>query len=392
MRIFFIILLSIIILFPCAGYSDGMVYTEITSANLEVKATAQRAALWLRNGTWEMHIQPVFPRNAGKAAWVVPFPVMPTIELGSIDFFDELEILTAPIFLQICSTGSSGGCDSAPDSNTNSGQSAVDIWQRGVIGDLDYVIISADEGSDIVNWLRNEGYEVTVRAELKLRTMEAEGQFFFAAKLVEDADPEKPLAPVRFVLPGMDPQYPLRTTSLGVLESARLALTLWVIMPYSVPLYVPESHPYDVFKSRPATREEYNQAINVFYLTHTPDTFLLLHHISVPGSPRISKMVCPYYGMGSCISFEELGIQAPENWCPEIEEMNQNGYKLSRYQARLSVSAMASDLMLAPLNGSLPGAINVYEEEICDTTVAGLGVLAMLLLGIIISLIRRKRS
>ena len=79
--------------FPAAALADGMAFT-VVGANLDVRATEQRAVMWLRGGEWEIHIQPVFPRDAGGAAWVVPFSVQPTVEPGNADFFDQLELIT----------------------------------------------------------------------------------------------------------------------------------------------------------------------------------------------------------------------------------------------------------------------------------------------------------
>ena len=53
-----------------AAWADGMAF-YVTGGSSDVRATAQRALLWLRQGTWELHIQPVFEREAGAAAWVL---------------------------------------------------------------------------------------------------------------------------------------------------------------------------------------------------------------------------------------------------------------------------------------------------------------------------------
>ena len=87
---------------PSQASADGMVMPEVTGGSSEVIATEQRAVLWQRDGIWEIHIQPVFDRQAGGAAWVVPFPVMPQVLDGNGDLMDQLELLTAPIFVSYC--------------------------------------------------------------------------------------------------------------------------------------------------------------------------------------------------------------------------------------------------------------------------------------------------
>ena len=48
---------------PAAAMADGMAFT-VTGVSMDVRATEQRAVMWLRDGNWEIHIQPVFPRVA----------------------------------------------------------------------------------------------------------------------------------------------------------------------------------------------------------------------------------------------------------------------------------------------------------------------------------------
>lgn len=368
---------------PANVFADGVSFTEeIEGANLEVKATTQRAVLWQRHDVWEMHIMPVFERYKAKAAWVVPFPVKPTIEESSTDFFNQLELLTSPMFIDACVRVTRSGCDSAPSdynsaANAEGASAHVEIWEQGTVGDLDYVVISAEEQSYIVEWLRENKYYVTALAEASLKKVEAEGTYFFAARLSEEADPSKPLMPVRFVLPDLEtPMYPLVLTGLGVPRGASLELSLWVVTPEEDKV-IPDSHSYDYLEESPANIDEYNDALRDFYRSHDRGTLVLLYSNRLQYDSRINKQVCLNR---LCVDFAELGIDVPETWCPEITEISEGGYSLSRYQGRLGPLSLSRDLTFKPRGEEFVATVlNTYENDVCDADEANAGLFLVIL-------------
>lgn len=226
---------------PIAAAADGYVYIrkDLQGTRLEVEATEQRALLWQRANGWEIHIQPRFSREPGAAAWVVPFADRPEVSPGSSQLFDDLDFYTSPIFYHYCvwSSADSGGCSGDDDSGSGSSESRgaethVRVWERGEVGELDYVVLSARDGDSLATWLNDHDFAVPESAVELLDQYNDEGSYFFAARLSPDADPEKPLAPVRFLLPLEKlPSYPLRMTALGVPEGETMELTLWLAFP-----------------------------------------------------------------------------------------------------------------------------------------------------------------
>ncbi len=364
-----ILVVIIVFCFPTRLFADGCPFVEeIIGADLQVKATMQRAVLWLRHGSWEIHIMPVFERYKAKAAWVVPFPVQPAVKESSADFFNQLELLTAPLFLEVCTRSNSGcgdfGTGSPGGADMQAGKGQVEVWDTGTVGELDYVIISAAEQVYIVEWLKNHNYHVTDLAEASLKKVEAEGTFFFAAKLSEDADPAKPITPVRFVLQDMKtPMYPLVLTGLGVPEGASLALSLWVISPRNN-YFIPESHPHDILDQSVTDSDAYNRALTRFYLSHRSGTLALLYSQTLAESDRIRRQVCVNF---SCMPFEWLETEAPAKWSTEIEEIVTNGDHLTRYEGRLVPLSLSKDLTFRalPEDGSMPILKNVFAKELC---------------------------
>lgn len=380
--------------FPVAAKADGMAFT-VVGAEMDVRATEQRAVMWLRDGDWEIHIQPVFPRDAGGAAWVVPFPVQPTVEQGSADFFDQLELITSPVFAKVCSEGDGGlfcfGCmgdgerGGLGDGDT-SGTLRVIVWEQGKVGDLDYVILSAFGGDNLVEWLNVQGYQLPAGAQAVIADYETEGVYFFVARLAADADPQKPLAPVRFVLPGMDPPaYPMRLTALGVPPGQKLDLTLWVAFPEGM-AFLPDSFPMGGFDAVPTDIEEFDEALDKAFAENPSGVLVPLYGGVVRWSEVLHGMFCD---SPACISFEDLGIDKP-TWSEEVIEINNNMLWLYRFQARLTAASMDTDLAFARSEEGFQAWVsNIYVEYTCKENVAAMTWL--LVMGMGLGVLRRLR-
>ena len=221
--------------------------------------------------------------------------------------------------------------------------------KRGTVGDLNYAILSSADGEDILTWLTQEGFDVPAEAAPLFDRLAREGAYFFAARLSTDADPEKPLAPVRFVLPDADPPtYPLRLTSLGVPEGETLDLTLWVIFPDGKP-FVPSSHPYEIpFGNGSYMRSsDYSRRLNEFFAENDPETLAFLYARSLSSAGFMDDRFCPEYStLYGCFSLETLGITSPYPPSEEMMEIDDNHSWVTRYQARMTADALSRDLVL----------------------------------------------
>lgn len=368
------ILASVIFLGSNPARADGMAYSSnITGASAGVQATAQRAVLWLRDGVWEVHIQPVFAREIGGAAWVVPFPVRPGVYQSSADFFDQLEVLTGPVFLQTCTDscgyGGDGGTGGGGGEVRSAGASVV-VWERGRVGDLDYVILSSRSGERLADWLSGNGYRVPEEAGPMFETFAMEGAYFFAARIASDADPAAPLAPVRFTLPGTtDPAYPMRMTRLGVSDGAMLSLTLWVVSPEN-DRFAPSLHRVIDLRqvAEPTDPKSYEQVVGDV-LSADPSALVRLYSFPAHEDDRRDGMVCSQYsyggwsdgGPGGCVELGSLGVPFPASWSAEIEEIFARHDWLSRYQGRIDGAHMGRDISLQPV-ADIGVSNNIWEE------------------------------
>jgi hypothetical protein len=357
--------LSLLAAFSVASNAaaDGMVF-RTTAATGEPLATTQRALLWQRDGVWEVHIQPRFDRETGAAAWVVPFPVRPTISEGSAALLDQLERLTAPLFVEQCHVPCcSDVCDGGTETDLRAGETDVTVWETGTVGSLDYAILSAGAGDSLAAWLDTEGYVLPAGAVDLLAAFDTEGAFFFASRLAAGADPDLPVAPVRFVLPGLTaPTYPLRLTALGVPAGETLDLTVWVVFPLGTEGqgFMPSSHPYGTLNGSSVTdAASFHTALDAFFAGHDPGAFAYLFGQQLSGSPV--RRVCNDFH--SCENYVD---PEPPEWTAEILEMATSRAMLQRYHGRLSATAMATDFALEERE-----ELYVLEEDDAFTTFTG---------------------
>jgi hypothetical protein len=334
----------------------------------------------------------------------VPFADRPEIHEGNADFFDQLALITAPVFVQTCRDSGGWGCGAKSDAvgglgEAFGGQSAVQVWEQGEVGNLDYAILSAGEGDDLVSWLQTEGYGLPAGADALLATMHTEGLYFFVSRLSADADPSQPIAPVRFVMPvDAVPAYPLRLTALGAPAGEVLDLTLWVIYPDGQGNYLPRDRELVTFQANPTTAAEYQAEVDSLF-EHAPTGVALLYAEPVARTSFMDHLICE----STCVTYEEVGLNAPTTWCSELEEMSQDDAKLLRLEARLTAEAMATDLelhldtyrQLEPIPRMYEHSVGKCDESGCATATSSRRQDHGLLLGlalVLLGALRRARS
>jgi len=336
--------------------------------------------LWYRSGAWELTIQPVFPRGPGGAAWIVPLPVPPEVTAASPDLLDALEVLTAPVFIPYCleSAGADGGglfgCGSKDaggvgGGRTGAGESGVVVWAAGETDALEWVALEAPGAAPVLEWLAQEGYAIPAFIEESPEVLD--GQVVFAARLKADLDPELPLSPMTFRLPGLAydaPSYPLRLTA-AVAPEAGMELLLWLITP-------PPSEQPDALAPRnlhwlahppsEVTRAGWEADVATLRSAFPPAGGLVLEYNGVPGDDALFKgwpLVPP--GGWAEVMPHEIGLQLPATWPEEIEEIGADRARVARFRGRLTAAGMAEDLVFEAVpTDQVPQVGNVIWREV----------------------------
>lgn len=325
-----LMVLATALCFQTTARADGLMFQPV-GATGEVRAEAQRAILWLRDGQWELSIYPVFNREAGNSAWVVPLPVLPTVSEGSADLFDELETITAPVTIDYCywpnccCPGDDYYCyvTSGGEGDAQGVAASVNVWDRGSVGSWDYVVLSSIDGDSLETWLDDNGYILPEGVSPAIDSLVAEGSFFFAAKLAQDADPDVPVTPVTFSMAELeDPTYPLRLTAAGVPDGT-MELILWMVTP----------------------QDEIHGVANDF------DPIIDYHGVLAHHPLVKDPLDCVYlydYGFYSCIDFEAFGYELPGTFSEPLQEIIDDSLVVTRYAIDLDAEAMADDILFEP--------------------------------------------
>lgn len=367
--------------------ADGMVsyHIEVDKAEtVPVSATAQRAILWYRTSAssgpdgWRIVIQPKFDRLQGQAAWVVPFPEPPTVEEASAELFDAIETLTAPVFIPYCQEeepsegffGCAGDAAKAGglDGRTAPAQSGVQVWGSGSTAQLDYVVLSAPGGEELIKWLEEQDFRVPdpLRANPKI----IEGQYVFAAKLRSDMDPKQPMAPVSFALPNAaydEIAYPMKLTSL-VAPVDGMELILWVVVPNEEAFLVPKELDWlTVPEQTNVSKEKWDEDRTKLKAAFPPAGGLVLEYSSSLGyHPYLDGYLdLPvYYGAG--YDPASLGITLPESWPAEVTEWRDGNYRVARWTGNVRADAMKQDLAfgIQEMAGGTPYRSNIHYVEL----------------------------
>ena len=357
--------------------ADGMVFPIVGEAQqIEVQAPMQRALLWFREGTWEMVIQPAFLRPEGGAAWVVPFPVVPQVAEASVELLDQLELVTAPIFIPFCKPESDIGCMGGSASSSAGGvdggtlgeaQSGAQVWDSGSTEELDWVVLEAPGPEALIQWLLENDYQVPPALEDQPEMLDQ--RFLFAARLREDQDPEAPLPPFRFTLPGVayeDLEYPLQLTALAAPPEG-LDLVLWVAFPNDGATLVPRDLAWQ------AVAGDYH---------YSPKQWQRARAKAEAALPEGRGLILEYNGW-SLESFtdghdwyegdywspeydlHQAGVALPATWATELREMSQANTRVMRYRGLLGADEMARDLGFKTVNGDGGGpGVSVFKYEV----------------------------
>jgi hypothetical protein len=208
-----------------------------SAKNADVLQPAQKAFItWdPKEGVETFTVQPKFEGNALDFGMVIPTPGRPKLDEMPRDFFKELAVFTIlkkrefpqskllPRPVLLLGKAGGGGVGRYRDSTrSNRRRSTVKVLEAGVVGSLDYKIITAGRADDLYAWLKANKYaykgdEATLDHYVKK-------QWFFTAMKIDTMQMKKArdgsytgeVTPTRFQFASTRLVYPLKITQLSV--------------------------------------------------------------------------------------------------------------------------------------------------------------------------------
>jgi hypothetical protein len=227
-----------------------------SAKNADVLQPAQKAFItWdAKEGVETFTVQPKFEGNALDFGMVIPTPSRPKLDEMPRDFFKELAVLTilkkrefpqSKLLPRVLATGGLGGNFYGRSGSTKGKKhgkrpSTVKVLEAGVVGSLDYKIITAGRADDLYAWLKANKYaykgdEATLDHYVKK-------QWFFTAMKIDTMQMKKnkdgsytgEVTPTRFQFASTKLVYPLKITQLSVKD--RTEALFYVQTSYKVDL------------------------------------------------------------------------------------------------------------------------------------------------------------
>ncbi len=199
-----------------------------------VDQSAERIVFEVDEGRISAHVQISYTGGSDAFAWVVPVPDVPTVEESSDAFINSLvsasQLTVTPPPALPCDFGGvqdgGGGCgcaqaDSASPraaggggSGGGGGDKTVIIYDQSFTRNYEYVVLGAEQTSELVRWLGDNGYNVSQNMTPVMDPYNGPGAKFLALKL-RDGRSTANIVPIKMSYPGDRPMIPIKLTAVA---------------------------------------------------------------------------------------------------------------------------------------------------------------------------------
>ena len=206
----------------CGGcFAPPETPSNVNSHRMAVKIAGDTTILW---------DQIRYSGDPADFVWVLPMPAVGAIDLAAEEFFDNLDVATAPQIFNpnVCGAGGPGrfaANDAAGSEKGAGGGEDVTVYYQGVVGPYETVTIGSEDPQALLTWLTDHGYSVPSATLPTIAHYVEMNNVFIALRLAPDFGVEQ-MQPVRVTIPGQSLTFPLQMVKVGA--DTKLGLTLWV--------------------------------------------------------------------------------------------------------------------------------------------------------------------
>lgn len=213
---------------PATAAACGGTFCDGGQSGMPVDQTGETIVFVQGGGFVEAHVQINYDGgDATQFSWIVPVPAVPEIEVGSLDFINQLRNATVPSYGittgtnecvgQPTATGISSGFITDPDGGGVSVEPDPEVLELSTAGAFEYVILQGGTSTTMMDWLDDNGYAPSPIAPAIFDAYIDEGSVFVAFRLRHVAGIED-LHPVVIRYEGTEPCIPLRLTAVAASE------------------------------------------------------------------------------------------------------------------------------------------------------------------------------
>ena len=220
-HLFFMLLFGLLSLPLMSVQACGGLFCQ----NVPVDQQAERIIFAINNDdTITAYVQIAYTGEAPDFSWVVPVPSVPEVDVAEIESFDELSMLTAPIFVPPMMPS----CAPIPmmaAGNAVVEDGSVEVLASGAAGPYFYDVITSPDPQAMIAWLRDNDYRVEPEMEPLIAVYNEEGMVFLAMKLQPDEGADD-IQPVVMTYESTQPMIPIRLTAVAA--NPNMTILTWI--------------------------------------------------------------------------------------------------------------------------------------------------------------------
>jgi hypothetical protein len=206
----------------CLPASDAQACGGFFCTNVPVDQSAERIIFAVNEaaGTIDAYVQINYTGSPDQFAWVVPVPNPPQVDVADIATINELDGLTRPNYI---SPPIPGDCQIPMPAAA--GGEGVTVFGQGSVGPYNYAVVGSEDPQALVQWLRDNGYQITKAMEPLVDVYVKEKMDFLAMKLQPQKE-VKDIQPVKMTYKSSKPMIPLRLTAVAA--NPDMAVVTWI--------------------------------------------------------------------------------------------------------------------------------------------------------------------
>ena len=221
------LLLALFAFAPAAQACGGFFCT-----NVPVDQAAERIIFAVNDGdgTIDAYVQINYQGAPDAFAWVVPVPNTPKLDVATMPMLRDLDRLTQPLFIappldDTCRNRLPvllSGAVPVPQS----AQGGVTVFDQGSVGPFNYSVIGSDDPQALINWLRENKYQITPPMEPLVGVYVKEKMQFLAMKLQPNKQ-VRDIQPIKMTYKAVQPMIPLRLTAVAA--TPNMVVLTWIL-------------------------------------------------------------------------------------------------------------------------------------------------------------------
>lgn len=198
--------------------------------NVPVDQAAERIIFAVNEaeGTIDAIVQINYTGSPDAFAWVVPVPNPPKVDVATMPMLRELDRLTQPVYMPPPLTDSCRVRTPVLSVAQPAAQptSSVTVFDQGSVGPFNYAVVGSEDPKAMVNWLRDNKYQITPPMEPLIDVYVKEKMVFLAMKLQPNKQ-TRDIVPVKMTYKSAKPMIPLRLTAVAA--TPNMIVLTWIL-------------------------------------------------------------------------------------------------------------------------------------------------------------------